>query len=380
MTQFQIEKSRFAHLLTGGFVSLHTAMVDAGFEIRIVGGAVRDLLQGKEPKDIDVATNACPEQVMEVLDSVGIRHEPTGLQHGTITAVIDGEAIEITTLRIDSDHDGRHATVEFTNDWKLDAERRDLTFNAMSMTFDGTVFDFFGGAEDLKNNVARFVGSADARLKEDFLRMLRFFRFQGRFENPNWDEETLAVVKANAEGLEGVSGERVWSELKKVLSVSSRGMVCDKMRECNVLSFEGDNVFENVVGFDPVVAFSVLLKDMASVDAANVRMKFSRDEMAKLKFLMSNRGGMNMREFVLMLSNPKVTDDFVFALAETKFTTGAVAALRQMVMPVFPVTGADLLAGGMKPGKAMGAALNTLRAAWEQSDFQMTKDDLLMKE
>jgi tRNA nucleotidyltransferase (CCA-adding enzyme) len=170
----QLERERFEHLLTPAVRALDAAAREAGYEVRIVGGAVSDLVMGKDPKDIDMATDAVPEAMMQVLDAAGIRHEPTGLQHGTITAILDGEPIEITTLRIDTETDGRHAEVEFTNDWRKDAERRDLTFNAMSMELDGTLHDYFDGVEDLQNGVARFVGNADARMQEDLPAYIAF--------------------------------------------------------------------------------------------------------------------------------------------------------------------------------------------------------------
>ena len=145
-------------------------MRNSNHEIRIVGGAVRDILLGKTPKDIDLATDAPPDQMMALFKSAGIKYIPTGLQHGTVSAVIGDEVIELTTLRIDTNQDGRHADVEFTKDWREDAKRRDLTFNAMNIDMDGTLHDYFNGVEDLKNGISRFVGDPDTRLKEDYLR------------------------------------------------------------------------------------------------------------------------------------------------------------------------------------------------------------------
>ena len=142
-----------------------------------MGGVVRDLLLGRKPKDIDIATECVPEETLRLLEREGIRNIPTGLQHGTVTAHMeDGKDYEITTLRIDRITDGRHAVVEFTNDWKLDAERRDLTINAMSLTLDGTLYDYFEGQHHLAERRVVFVGDARSRIKEDYLRILRYFR------------------------------------------------------------------------------------------------------------------------------------------------------------------------------------------------------------
>jgi len=152
MRLYEVDRPKLdvSSLRTPAVMQLNKAMIRAGHEVRIVGGAVRDLVLGKDPKDIDMATDATPDEMMKIFDQAGIRYEPTGLQHGTLTVILDGEPIEITTLRIDKETDGRHAEVEFTRDWKVDAERRDLTFNAMSVDLDGNLYDYFGGVEDLK--------------------------------------------------------------------------------------------------------------------------------------------------------------------------------------------------------------------------------------
>ena len=185
-------------MITENMKIVERAFANEGFEIRIVGGAVRDFLMGKEPKDIDT-----------IASKNGMRLIETGIDHGTVTFVIGDDQFEITTLRIDTETDGRHAKVEFTRSFELDAARRDLTINAMSMDFAGNIFDYFGGQADIESNVVRFVGDADARMKEDFLRILRFFRFMARF-NASGDFETMMAVEANAEGLKTISKERVW--------------------------------------------------------------------------------------------------------------------------------------------------------------------------
>ena len=135
---------------------------------------------GKSPKDIDLATDATPDEMQKMFDSAGVRHIPTGIEHGTITAVINGEEFEVTTLRADVETDGRRAEVEFVRSWEEDAKRRDLTYNAMSMDFEGNLYDYHGGMDDLQDKVTRFVGDPEERIKEDYLRTLRYFRFQGR--------------------------------------------------------------------------------------------------------------------------------------------------------------------------------------------------------
>lgn len=382
----RMPRDRFEHLLTPAVRALDQAARAAGKEVRIVGGAVRDLVMGKDPKDIDMATDALPEEMMKILDSAGIRHEPTGLQHGTITAIIDGEPIEITTLRIDTDTDGRHAAVEFTNDWRKDAERRDLTFNAMSMELNGTLHDYFDGVEDIQNGVARFVGDPDARMQEDYLRILRFFRFQGRLNNPTWDRETMDAVRRNAAGLKRISGERIWMEMEKILSrPASRADVLRRMDDADVLEAIDMPVnrigsVRQVVGDDPVAALSSAINTVGGLDMLRSRWKFSNDVYNKARFVIENRNK-PLDETVAkrMLADPKIRSEHVFALAASRGRADLIQKLKTWQPPEFPVNGSDLIAAGMKPGPDMGRALAVLRNEWEASGFKLTRNELLKR-
>lgn len=232
-----------------------------GYELRIAGGAVRDILKGREPLDIDFATTALPDQSEEILkkheDLMRIILTDSGKKHGTVSVKFKEKELdfkriklspdavktnqpdepkydnepqyEITTLRIDKFTDGRHADVEFINDWRVDAERRDLTINAMFLTLDkGEIVDYFGGEQDLKNGIVRFVGDANLRIQEDYLRILRYFRFWSRYGRGSQpDEDTMNKLRANMEGLDRISGERIWVELKKILS----HLPCDEVME-----------------------------------------------------------------------------------------------------------------------------------------------------
>ena len=190
---------------------------DALPDARVVGGAVRDALSGRPVADLDLAVPHRPEAVMQTLRQAGVKVVPTGLAHGTVTAVVDGRGFEVTTLRHDVETDGRHAVVAFTADWKEDAARRDFTINAMSMARDGTVFDYFGGRADLTAGRVRFVGDPATRIAEDYLRILRFFRFQAGFGRVPPDAATLDALKAGIPGLGQLSIERVWNELRRIL-------------------------------------------------------------------------------------------------------------------------------------------------------------------
>jgi poly(A) polymerase len=212
------------------------ALTGDGQEVRFVGGCVRDSLAGRPVKDIDLATPDPPEVVMEKLAKAGLKAVPTGIAHGTVTAVSDGEAFEVTTLRRDLETDGRHAKVGFTDDWLADASRRDLTFNAMSLRPDGTLFDPFGGAEDLAAGRVRFVGSAVQRIAEDHLRLLRFFRFYAFYGRGELDPEAGAAARAMAPKLQELSVERVRDEILRILAAPNPLPVLEAMASLGVLA------------------------------------------------------------------------------------------------------------------------------------------------
>ena len=186
---------------------------------RAVGGCVRDALAGRDSADVDVAAPLPPEDIATRLRAAGLKVFETGLAHGTVTAVLDRTPVEVTALRRDVLTDGRHATVEWTTDWREDAARRDFTINAMSLAPDGALFDYFTGRDDLAAGRVRFVGDPDTRLAEDYLRALRFFRFQARYGVGEPDAAAVAAIRRAVPGLARLSAERVWMELKRILSV-----------------------------------------------------------------------------------------------------------------------------------------------------------------
>ncbi|MEE8534186.1 MAG: CCA tRNA nucleotidyltransferase, partial [Alphaproteobacteria bacterium] len=226
------------------------AVVDAltadSAEVRFVGGCVRDAVAGRKVTDVDIATPDPPETVTRLLEAAGIRVVPTGIAHGTVTAVIRHRHFEITTLRRDVETYGRRAKVAFTDDWTADAARRDFTINALFCDPDGTLYDPFGGIDDLDAGRVRFVGDAVKRIKEDVLRLLRFFRFYAHYGRPPPDAEALAACRAMARALPGLSGERVSAELLRLLAAPDPAAVLALMIEAEVLAF----VLPEVAGLD----------------------------------------------------------------------------------------------------------------------------------
>ena len=220
MASGKLDTHHFRSIITPDLVHLESIFRSRGYGFRLVGGVVRDLLLGRQPKDIDIATECTPDEMIKLFEANDLRYIPTGLDHGTITVHMNSVDYEITTLRVDKVTDGRHAIVDFTTDWRLDALRRDLTINAMSVTLDGALFDYFEGQKHLAEKKVVFVGDAKSRIEEDYLRILRYFRFYGRIapEVGRHDGGTLEAIRRAAEGLQGIAVERIWVEMGKILT------------------------------------------------------------------------------------------------------------------------------------------------------------------
>lgn len=236
---FETKEPNLSSLITPDVKMLGKIFREEGYEIRIVGGAVRDALLGKTPKDIDLATTATPQEMYQIGKKHNLRLVDTGSDHGTLTFVINNEPYEITTLRIDKETDGRHAEVEWTRDFKEDARRRDLTYNAMSVDMEGNLHDYFGGHEDLKSKKTRFVGNSHERIQEDYLRILRYFRFLARQNGRTSDPETLKSIATHAKGLSNISVERIWAELTKTVKEPNMEQAFNEMQKAGVLSAIG---------------------------------------------------------------------------------------------------------------------------------------------
>ena len=347
-------------------------VLDALPDARIVGGAVRDALAGRPVADIDLATPLLPANVAAALTRAGIRSVPTGLDHGTLTAVVNGRGFEITTLRRDVATDGRRATVAFTSNWRDDAARRDFTINAMSMTREGTVFDYFGGAADLRAGVLRFVGDPATRIAEDTLRILRFFRFFARYGTGAPDPAALGAIRGGVAGLAALSVERVWHELSGLLAVPNPGAAVTLMSDLDVLaavlpegaSHEGlTRLLESGAPADPVLRLAALLTGDAA--AVAIRLKLSaadRDRLVALRHpltVTSNDDDAALRR--------ALADEAPAVLAGRAWLAGqpALAArLAGMPRPMFPLEGRHVVALGIGPGPRVGALLRDLRAWW----------------
>lgn len=369
-----------------------------GEPVRFVGGCVRDTLKGNQVKDIDLASPAPPAVVLEAAEAAGYRVIPTGLQHGTVTVVIDGEGYEITTLRADVETDGRHATVAFVRDFEIDAARRDFTFNAMSAELDGTVHDYFGGMKDLLHSRVTFVGNMDDRITEDYLRILRFYRFRARYGGMEPDGYVEAIGK-HVNGLHRISGERIWSELSRILvSDGARKSVAD-MERTGVLATAGLDILEKAgstalaLGLNKfangqaAVILGLITKDAMSlaVTSDRWRMSTSDRELARLALGVRQtiaeenaRGSSDMYDEHFWIDRALEGEDIEgtrTALNVLGYQNVAVHLPTEL--PVFPVKGQDLIDRGMKPGKEIGLKLREIKDAWKASRYTLDADDLL---
>ena len=340
---------------------------------RLVGGCVRDALAGRPVADVDLATPDPPERVARRLEAAGLRAVPTGLEHGTLTAVSGGHGFEVTTLRRDVETDGRHATVAWTADWREDAARRDFTMNAMSMLPDGVVHDYFGGLDDLRAGRVCFVGEAAARIAEDTLRVLRFFRFHARYGRGAPDPAALAALRDGAVGLGRLSPERVWSELKRILATPDPTGAVALMAELGVLAAalpEGADparlarLVAAGAPADPMLRLAALLDGGPAALAARLRLSVE-ERTALLGLRASPAPSVAMDDAAL---RRLLADTAPALLTGRAWLAGVGEALAPRIAalgrPVFPLEGRDALALGVAPGPAVGALLRRARAWW----------------
>lgn len=370
------------------------ALARGGADARFVGGCVRDAWLNRPVKDVDIATHAPPERVMELLEAAGVKAIPTGIGHGTVTAVAGRQHFEITTLRRDVESFGRHARVEFTDDWREDAARRDLTMNALSCTADGWVYDPFGGLEDMAAGRVRFVGTAMARIGEDVLRLLRFFRFFAHYGSGEPDREALAACRHWAPSLPALSGERLQGETLRLLTAARAAAVWRLMLGAGVMAHllpaAGDTGrlqrvidLEAALGHrpDPLLRLAAVLRtDRAGALAAASTLRLSNADRDRLAAAVMPDvavpplgGEAALRRALYRMRAPERFSD---ALMLAAAGGGPVAVPRLAAglalvgaPPVFPLSGRDLMAAGVERGPAVGRTLRALESWWTGRDF-----------
>ncbi|XP_063831304.1 CCA tRNA nucleotidyltransferase 1, mitochondrial [Ostrinia nubilalis] len=397
----KLDSPEFKSIFTPEVQNLKELFEKYQYEIRIAGGAVRDLLLGQKPTDLDFATTATPQQMKDMFTSENIRMiNMNGEKHGTITPRInDKDNFEVTTLRVDMVTDGRHAEVEFTTDWKLDANRRDLTVNSMFLGFDGSVYDYFFGYEDLQKRRVAFVGDPDVRVKEDYLRILRYFRFYGKIaEKPdNHEGDTLKVLKNNVHGLQNISGERIWVELKKTLQGKFAGHLFKTMLDIGVEQYIGlpsnpnkeelDRVLKRGehLGLHPMSYLAALLKDMDEVTILYARLKFSAYDRDLAYFIVEHREEAHSEDRPLLIYeklvlNTKIKQQnavqYVQELLKYKGEQDLLKKFMNWEIPRFPMNGQILKQNGVPPGKMYGPIISKLKDIWINNEYKQTSEDL----
>lgn len=371
-------------------------------EVRFVGGCVRDALLNQQIKDTDLATTKLPEEVIKLLEKAGIRVIPTGLKHGTVTAVINKKNFEITTLRRDVSCDGRHADVEFTDDWEEDAARRDFTMNAMSVAYDGKLYDYFGGQNDLEKHLVCFVGDAGQRCEEDILRILRFFRFNAYYGDMPPDEDGLAACKKYAGKISGLSGERIQAEMIKLLAAENPADILAVMQDNGISQHILPELFDitglkNLLllekrlkkAINPLLRLAVLIRDKDATLKLAKQWKLSNNDKDYLLKLTGSafavnpkaeikKHNKNIRQAGRDIFSDRLLLEWVEDAGNDKYEAIYNHALNWEI-PVFPVSGKDLQAIGIKPGKEMGDMLREAEIWWEEGEYKASKEEILTK-
>ncbi len=382
--------------LGGSLARLLTVLSSEGEEARVVGGAVRNTLMNLPPGDTDVATTADPQEVIRRVQAAGFKAVPTGIDHGTVTVVIQGMPFEVTTLRVDVETFGRKANVRFGRDWKADAERRDFTMNALSVTADGAVYDYVGGLADLETRHVRFIGDAAKRIAEDYLRILRFFRFHAAYGRGPLDAAGLHACIAGREGLGRLSRERVRMELIKLLTAAGAVPALAAMSEAGLLVSLLAGVplvshvdrmaeLEAALGLPPdptrrLGALGVIVVEDAErlwqrlrlTNAEHERLNSMADGWRRLS---PASGEAAARALLYRLPPERFLDRVLLAWARSGARADD-AAWREFAMlpqqwtpPSFPLKAADFMQRGVAKGPALGAALRAAEEAWIAADF-----------
>lgn len=386
-----------------------------GEEAMVNGGAVRNSLLGEPVADMDISTTLLPESVIERLGNESIKVVPTGIEHGTVTAIINKRPYEITTLRADIETNGRHAVVRFGRDWREDAMRRDFTINALYVDRNGKLLDPLDGIDDVEARRVRFIGIAEDRINEDHLRILRFFRFFAWYGRGAPDRESLKACVRMKHLVAELSAERVWSELNKLLCAPDPARAILWMRQSGVLNVVlpesekwGIDAFQRVVRTeseldwvaDPLLRLMAIIPPQANiVESLCVRLKTSNSVRSRLEewavsvlppvdsdtsdlgkaLYQGSRQGISdrMKLELARLREEGARDDNALIDASKIAKLLEFAASWQRLQ--FPVKGRDLIALGMKPGKKMGDKLNALELKWIESGFSLGKKTLLSK-
>jgi poly(A) polymerase len=362
-------------------VRLTEALGAAERQVRYVGGAVRDTLLGHPISDLDLATVLMPEEVLRRVRGAGFKAVPTGIAHGTVTAVLPSGPVEVTTLRRDVATDGRRATIAYTDDWREDAARRDFTINALSADpLDGAIHDYFGGLDDVHVGLVRFIGDPLARIAEDHLRILRFFRFHARFGQGGPDPAGLSACAERANDLMALSRERIAQELLKLLAVAhptptvalmvAHGIFAPVLPEIDAESvhrLERLVTRERAYGGDPLRRLAALLPpDPALADLIGARLKLSNAQRKRLVSAAEPDALGPARALAQAIGIAHARDRLLLRSVDPN---EGMRALEGWTPPRLPIGGGDLVALGLSAGPQVAATLQAIERQWVAEDF-----------
>ncbi len=378
-----------------GMAQLLAALGTSDGETRIVGGAIRDTLLGIEVNDVDLATRLAPDAVIGRLKSAHIKSVPTGLAHGTVTAIVGGAPVEVTTLRRDVSTDGRRATIAYTDDWREDAARRDFTINAFYADPDtGEIFDYFGGLADLEARRVRFIGDPLTRIAEDHLRILRFFRFHARFGAGDPDTAGLEACTQRANDLMALSRERIADELLKLLGLPDPAVTVRLMVERGILKavlpeITGEGVVRLEalirrertadVAPEPLRRLAALLPaDPGLAAALSARLRLSNKAVKRIVAAAGRQAADADRPLALAyrIGGEEAIDRLLLGDEGDELTSEKVRRLDGYVRPRFPISGGDLIAMGLSPGPVVAATMQAIEREWLEGGFVLDAEEV----
>ena len=374
-------------------------------KVRFVGGCVRKAICGENITDIDLATSLEPSEVKRKLKKEDIEVIDTGISHGTVTALLNKKIFEITTLREDLSTDGRHANVKFTTSWDKDALRRDFTINAIYADIEGRIFDPLNGMEDLKNGKVKFIGSIEKRIQEDYLRILRYFRFFTEYSKTDHDQDSIRFIKQNINGLNNISNERIFSELKKILTIHNINSLLSNSISNKILQnifpqlkyYERLKIINNLnkkikKKYDKILILALLIVDESnSYEYFCHKYKASNNIKNRLENISKNYLSLKNNNFALneniekgiYLSNKDyVLDLLLFSICVNKKIRNLdlnklTNYINTYKVPIFPITGEYLKKHGYKTGKILGEKLKFLEKMWVENNFIIDKKEVL---
>ncbi len=398
----RLDPAEHIWITAGETASVFQALRAAGGEARFVGGAVRNALFGQSVTDIDIATTLPPDAAMSALNDAKIETVPTGIEHGTITAIVNRQPFEVTSLRRDVSTDGRRAIVAFTDDWAEDAARRDFTMNAIYADESGNLFDPTGGIEDLHAGAIKFVGDPNARICEDYLRILRFFRFHAWYGKTAPDKTALEAAAKNKSGLKRLSGERVQKELLRLLEADDPGPALAAMQKHDILSeilprpanlerlskiiaiAKQNNILRGAI-----VSLAALLPSDEAARMVASNLKFSNAHREQLIGILSDYSKITPRlstreagGFLYRYGKERFGELMLLSSAEIPDDPGWEPIWRrasEWTQPEFPIGGHDVIEAGATEGPSVGRILSSLERWWVDEDFAPDRNGLLAK-